>query len=163
MHPWPDLVVAVVLAFVFAAVADLLRVGSRIRELWRWLKDKNAEGSIASINQRIAQQEKYRNTLRAYLASDKTLYLAMLQSIVGILLFICIAGILLIFGGLKLIEFPVAELAAFGAIAVAIVAGLYTMQLGSFDASKIAELIGKLDAEILALEEARDKLMRSRK
>jgi hypothetical protein len=59
MRLWPDLIVAIVLAIVFAVIADLLRVGSRVREFWRWVKDKQAESSIAAITQRIAEQEKY--------------------------------------------------------------------------------------------------------
>lgn len=75
---WPDLVIAVVLA----VLVDVLRVRSRILEAWRWLKDKNAEHSVLQINERIAQQEKYRDMLKGYLASDKMLYLAALRSIV---------------------------------------------------------------------------------
>jgi len=105
---WPDLL----LAFLFAVIVELLRVSSRIREAWRWIKDKNAESSIAQINARIAEQETYRNLLQSYLASDKLLYLAVLQNITGILLFMCIGGVLLIVGRLRVIEFPGAEIVA---------------------------------------------------
>jgi hypothetical protein len=150
--------VAVALAIVFAVIVDLLRISSRIRELWRWVKDKYAEGSMAGINQRIAVQEKYRNTLQAYLTSDKTFYLAILRSIVGVLLFMCIAGVILIFGGLKVLELPISLFMALGAIVIAIAAAISTLQLGSYDSSKILELIGTLDTEIMALKEARRKL-----
>jgi hypothetical protein len=98
--------------------------------------------------------------LRAYLASDKSLYLDMLMAIVGVLLFMCIAGVILIFGGLKLIEFPLAELMALGAIAIAIMVGVAAMQFGSLDNSKLAEPIRKINAEIMRLEEARRKLQK---
>jgi hypothetical protein len=150
---WPDLL----LAFLFAVIVELLRVSSRIREAWRWIKDKNAESSIAQINARIAEQEKYRNTLQSYLASDKLLYLAVLRSITAILLFMCVGGAVLIVGRLRAIEFPGAEFLALGAIILAIVGGIFTMQLGSFDTSKISDLITKVDAEIAALKEARLK------
>src|ERR1700687_4713532 len=88
---WPDLLIAIVLAFVFAVVVDLLRISSGIQAGARWLKDKAAESSVREINQRIAQQEKYRNRLQSYLDSDKAYYLAMLRNIAGILLFMCIA------------------------------------------------------------------------
>jgi hypothetical protein len=56
---------------------------------------------------------------------------------------------------------PLVELLAFGVLAVAIVAGIYTMQFASFyTSSKSEELIRKLDAEILALMEKRTKLQK---
>lgn len=158
---WPDLVIAVVLAFVFAVVVDLLRISSGIRASVRWLKDKAAESSVREINQRIAQQEKYRNQLQSYLDSDKAFYLAMLRNIVGLLLFMCIAGVVVILSKIKYVGFPPApagELIALAALGIAITSGAYTMQLGSYDNSKFTELIKKLDVEIAKLKEARDKL-----
>lgn len=156
---WFDIVFAIGLA----VLVDLLRVSSRVREGWRWVKDKYAESSIAALNRRIAEQEKYRDTLQAYLASDKAVYLAILRSIVGILLFMCVAGITLIIGRLKFFAaFPGMELIALGALTIAVVAGISTVQLGSLDTSKISELIRKLDAEISALKETRNKLQKSK-
>jgi hypothetical protein len=157
---WIDVVVAIVLAVVCAILVDLLRVSSRVREGARWVKDKAAKSSVTRVNQRIAEQEKYRNTLQGYLGSDKLIYLAMLRSIVGLLLFMCIAGAILILGRLGLIVFPGTELMAFGALAIAIAAGVSTIQFGSFDSSKMLELINKIDSEILALKETRLKLER---
>jgi hypothetical protein len=151
---WPDFVVAVVLA----VLVDMLRISSHIREGWRWLKDKLAEGSIADLNKRIGAQEQYRDTLQSYLASDKAFYLAILRSMAGILLIMCIAGMLLIMGRLRAIEFPGAEFLAVGALAVGIIVGISTMQLGSYDTSKISELIRKVDAELERLRDARSKL-----
>lgn len=159
-HHWQEIVFAAVLAVVFAVIVDLLRVSSRIREGWRWIKDKLAESSIAALNQRIAEQEKYRAVLQSYLNSDKAFYVAILRSLAGMLLFMCIAGIVLIFGMLRVIAPPVAEFLALAVLAVAIVAGIYTMQMGSFDASKISELIKSYDAELLRLKEARSKLQK---
>jgi hypothetical protein len=155
LEHWLDLVIAAVLAII----VDLLRVGSRIREGWRWVKDKYAESSVAQIDRRIAEQEKYRNTLQSYLASDKAFYLAMLRAIVGVLLLMCIAGSLLILGSMRFIEFPGSEITAFGVLGLAIVVGISTMQLGAFDVAKISELINKIDAELLALKEARLKIV----
>jgi hypothetical protein len=158
---WSDFVIAAVLAVVLAVLVDLLRVGSRIREIGRWIKDKNAAMSVVTINQRIVVLEKSRASLQGYLVSDKLLYLAVLRSIVGVLLFMCLAGIVLIFGGLKLMPLGLAQLMALTTLAVAITAGLFTMQLGSFDGSKISKLIKNLDAEIAGLTEARAKLQKS--
>jgi hypothetical protein len=155
LEHWPDLVIAAVLG-VFI---DLLRVGSRIREGWRWVKDKYAETSVAQINRRITEQEKYQNTLQSYLASDKAVYMAMLRAIVGMLLFMCTAGSILILGRMRLVQFPGSEIVAFGVLVLTIVAGISTMQPGSFDVAKISELIKKVDAELLALNEARLKML----
>jgi hypothetical protein len=155
LEHWPDLIIAIVLAII----VDLLRVGSLIREGWRWVKDKYAESSVAGIDRRIAEQQKYRNTLQSYLASDKAFYLAMLRAIIGMLLFMCIAGGILILGRMRFVEFPGSEIVAFGVLALAIVAGVSTMQLGSFDIAKISGLINKVDSELLALNEARLKIL----
>ena len=160
---WPDLVIAVVLAFVFAVVVDLLRVSSGIRACARWLKDKAAESSVAEINRRIAQQEKYRNRLQSYLDSDKAFYLAMLRNIAGLLLFMCIAGVFLILSKIRYVGFPPApwgEVMALATLAIAIISGIYTMRLGSYDNSKFREFIGKLDVEIAKLKEVRRKLQK---
>jgi hypothetical protein len=159
---WPDLVVAGVFAVIFAVIVDLLRISSRIREVWRWVKDKNAESTVVNINARIAELEQYRNLLQSYLASDKLLYLALLRSITGILLFMCVAGVLLIMGKMRAVQFPGAEIVALAAIACAIASGMSTMQLGSFDTSKISKLIEKVDTEIGGLKEARLKLQKPR-
>jgi hypothetical protein len=157
---WPDLV----LALLFAAIAETLRVGSRIREGWRWFKDKTAESSIANINVRVTQQEAFRNLLQSYLASDKLLYLAVLRNMTLILIFMSLAGLVLIVGTLfRAIEFPGAEFVALFALISAIGGGVYTMQLGSYDTSKISKLIEKIDTEIAALKEARLKLERRRR
>jgi|SRR6266851_3178581 hypothetical protein len=161
MRPWPDLVVAIVLAIVFAALADLLRFGSRIREGWRWVKDKYAESSIVAINRRIAEQEQYRNSLQQYLDSDKAFYLAILRSIVGVLLFMCLSGILLILGRLNVMPPFLSDVMSLAVLGIAIVAAITTMQLGSYDAEKISTLIQKIDAEILGLIETRTKLQKS--
>jgi hypothetical protein len=158
LEHWPD----VVLAIGLAIVVDLLRLRSRTSEAWRWTKDKLAEGSVADITRRIAQQEKYRNSLQSYLASDKAFYMAMLRSLVGILLFMCIAGAIVLLDRLGVMIFPVGAFAALGALIMAITAGVYTMQLGTFDASKLSELITKVDAEIAELKEARSRLQKAR-
>jgi hypothetical protein len=161
VHYLQDLGVATILAIVLAVLIDLLRVSSRIREGWRWVKDKMAQSSVAELNRRIAEQETYRTTLLSYLNSDKAFYVAILRSMVGTLLFMCIAGLVLLFGRLKVIAFPVAELMAVGVLAVAIVAGISAMQLGSFDASTLSKLIKRYDEELVRLQEARSKLQKS--
>ena len=96
--------------------------------------------------------------MQSYLNSDKTFYVAILRSMAGVLLFMCVAGMVLIIGRLGAMAFPIAEFMALGVLVVAITAGISTLQLGSFDASKISDLIRSYDAELLRLKEARSKL-----
>jgi branched-subunit amino acid ABC-type transport system permease component len=83
----------------------------------------------------------------------------MLRAVVGMLLFMCTAGSILILGRMRLVQFPGSEIVAFGVLVLTIVAGISTMQPGSFDVAKISELIKKVDAELLALNEARLKIL----
>jgi hypothetical protein len=119
---WPDLVIAA----VFAVLAEVLRIRSRIVGSWRWLKDKNAEGSLAALDARIAEQEQYRNTLQSYLSSDKAFYMAMLRSMTGILLFMCVAAAVLVLGRIRAIALPGSELVALGVVGAAILLGVWT-------------------------------------
>ena len=57
---WLDLVVAIVLALVFAVIADLLQVGSRLRAGIRHIKNRAAEQSVKQLKQRIKELESYR-------------------------------------------------------------------------------------------------------
>ena len=155
---WPDLV----LALAFGVIIDLLRIGSLVRSAARHIKNKLAEQSVAHLDSRITEQEKYRDTVQRYIASDKMLYLATLRSITGVLMFMCMAAVVIILGRLGLLAFPGDDLIAIGIIAVAIGAGVSTMQLTAVhDSSKGSELVRKLNAEILTLKEARTKRQQS--
>ncbi len=151
---WPDLVIAV----IFAVIVDLLRVSSLVRAGWRWVKDKIAAGSLYRLNNRIAEQKRYRDMLQSYIKSDKAFYLATLRAIMGLLMLFSIAGVSLILERLGLFPYPVAELMALAAIVTAIVAGIYTVRIVSFDNSKLAELVQTLDREIALLEQRRTAL-----
>lgn len=97
---WPDIGLAIVLAVVFAIIADLMRIGSRIREAIRHFKNRLAERSVARLRARIKYLERERSGLAALLASDKGLYLQTLRSILTVLLLASLGGILLAIGPL---------------------------------------------------------------
>jgi hypothetical protein len=94
---WPDVALAVVLAIIFAIIADLVRVGSLVKNIFGRLKNRFSKVSIIMLRRRIAELERQRNTLASYASSDKALYMSAFRTLLSVLLFICLAGIMLIY------------------------------------------------------------------
>jgi hypothetical protein len=157
MHvPARDLVLAVALAIffalVFAIVADLLRVGSRIRDLVRFIRNKFSEYSVAQLQTRIKQLKKYRDSLALMMSSDKAHYLGMFRLILGILLCMCIGAGFFITGDFVAAHFFMDLLAAF-MLSIAIALAGQGLTVASWDTRpKVAEQIKKHDEEIANLE-----------
>ena len=87
---------AIVACVVIWAITDLLPVGdSRIKGLVRWVRNKISEYSTGQLEKRIKELEKYRDSLKLMLASDKLLYLTTFRTIFGTLIFMCIGALLL--------------------------------------------------------------------
>jgi hypothetical protein len=63
---WIDFVVAIVLALVFAVVADLLQVGSKLRGSIRHIKNRLAEQSVKRLQKRIKELADYRDVLTKF-------------------------------------------------------------------------------------------------
>ena len=151
MRWWPDIVLAVGLAAVFAVVVDLLRVGSRIRNGTRHLKNKLSERSVARLRKRIAELEQYRDRVALYLSSDRALYLTALGIILGVLTFISSGAIIAILDRLGAI--PNGDILTLMPFAIAIVLAVYGMRLASLvTPEKVSELIATLDADIADLK-----------
>lgn len=162
--PARDLVVAVALAvffaLVFAIVVDLLRVGSRIRDFVRFIRNKLSEKSVARLQTRIKQLEKYRDSLGLMMSSDKAHYLGTFRLILGILLCMCIGMIVFITGHFvspMLSPFTLGEsqavhsmdLLAIFIFTIAIAIAAQGLNVASWDTRpKVAEQIKKYDAEI---------------
>jgi hypothetical protein len=146
---WPDFL----LALVFAIVVDLLRIGSIIRDGVRRIKNKLAERSVAQLQKRIVDQERYRNMIAAlYLESDKALYLHILGMVLAVLLLICVSAILFILGTLGLGPAGL-EIMIVGFLAIAVVFAVYGLRLAALDTRpKVSEMITKLDAGIATLK-----------
>jgi hypothetical protein len=95
IHSPRDWVIGAIMAFVIFAIFDLLPIGdSRIRGLIRWVKNKISEYSTAQLQKRIKELEKYRDSLKLMMTSDKLLYLSTFKTILGTLIFVCIGMIL---------------------------------------------------------------------
>jgi hypothetical protein len=96
MHSPKDWVIGLIAAFIIFAIFDLLPIGdSRIRGLIRWVKNKISEHSTAQLQKRIKELEKYRDSLKLMMASDKLLYLGTFRTILGTLIFVCVGMMLL--------------------------------------------------------------------
>jgi len=95
LHSPKDWVIGGVMAFVIWAIADLLPVGdSRIRGFVRWVRNKISERSVARLQKRIKELEKYKKNLDLMLNSDKALYLNTFRALFGTLLFMCLGAVL---------------------------------------------------------------------
>jgi hypothetical protein len=95
MHSPKDWVIGGVMALVIWAIADLLPVGdSRIKGFVRWMRNKISEQSVAQLQKRIKELEKYRDSLKLMMTSDKLLYLVAFRSMFGTLIFVCVGMIL---------------------------------------------------------------------
>ena len=70
-----DIAPAVILALVFAVIADTVRFGSAIRTMVRIIRNTIAELSEANLRMRIEEQAGVRQRIAAYLTSDNAIYM----------------------------------------------------------------------------------------
>jgi len=146
------------LAFLWAVIADLLSLRSRIFAFEHYVKNKRSERSAAKLQERITQLEKQRDSYTAYLHSDKALYLANFHTLFGVLLAIAIAAALNVLSemqpafGIR----PAFPLGIFSLLFyfLAIVLAIQGITKASLDTrEKISESIAKLELEIADLKE----------
>jgi hypothetical protein len=96
MHSPEAWIIGAVVGLIIFAIFDLLPIGeSRIRGLIRLVKNKISEHSTAQLEKRIKELEKYQDSLKRMMASDKLLYLGTFRTILGTLIFMCIGAIIL--------------------------------------------------------------------
>jgi hypothetical protein len=149
-----------VLAFVLAIVAETLRMGSRIREAARHIRNKVSEHSTTRLRKRISELEASRAIYMSYSSSDKALYLATLKFVLGILGCIC-AGVataaidrLRSLSTSDLVPANSFSILALMFFALGIIIGIQGTRIAALDTqSKILETIHKLDGEISALRQ----------
>ena len=165
-----DLVVGVICAVLGSVVTTLLKTGSLIgvRQLSNWLSNI----SVSRLRTRIGQLEMYRNRIAAFQSSDKALYLAMLQYVVGILTMICLATLLFIcevavgfsdmhYSGLRFGPEGIFAAAGVGVLMIAIVVGVSALIVGRLDSpERVATKVSELDSEIAGLRSKLDARLR---
>jgi hypothetical protein len=167
IHSPKDWVIGAVMAFVIFAVFDLLPIGeSRIRSLIRLLKNKISEHSTARLQNRIKELEKYRDSLKLMMASDKLLYLSTFRTIFGTLIFMCVGAMLLTLRHSVMLEyaargdpraangFSALDMSAILIFALAIVVAISGASTALLDTRpKLEEQIAKYDKNINDLRE----------
>jgi hypothetical protein len=133
----------IVLALIFAVIAELLRIRSQLGTVIRHIKNKLSERSARQLRERIKQLETQRDQYAAYSTSDKALYLATFRIVIGILTFVALGA------GLTMLPIPGINLAAAFCYFVAVIAGIQGFKISALDTrSKVSEMIAKLDSEI---------------
>jgi hypothetical protein len=144
-------------ALLIWLVTDPFLADSRILALIRHSKNKFAERSFATLSRRINEQQRQRDRIAAYLASDKGLYLDVLKFILGVLMLSCLGGAIILVGrimwevGLEAGRpGPPLDLFALPPIGLAIFLAMCGIHwLTSTDTQeKVSERIAKLDGEI---------------
>ncbi len=155
-----DLIIAFVFAIIGAVVYDLVKTGSvaGIRQL----KNKLSEQSASRLQQRIVQLQTFRDAINSYMSSDRTLYLATLKLVFAILTFTCMGAVAAILDSLIPTHGLRLSVVALFIFAIAIVLGVWGMQLAGFDTrSKLSAKLATLDSEINDLKAKLD--LRTRK
>jgi multisubunit Na+/H+ antiporter MnhE subunit len=167
IHSSKDWVIGIIAAFIVFAIFDLLPIGeSRIRSLIRLVKNKISEHSTAQLEKRIKELEKYRDSLKLMMASDKLLYLGTFRTILGTLIFMCIGAIVLALRHSVMLEhaatldptaansFFALDMGTIFIFTMAIVVALSGVSMALLDTRpKLEEQISKYDKNITDLKE----------
>jgi hypothetical protein len=149
---WLDIVLAAIFAIIFGLILDLFTPGSRLRAGIRHIKNRLSERSAARLRERIKQLETYRNEVAGYLSSDKALYMATFQIVIGILVAIATGAGLTLLN--NMVPYSHLDLMAAFFFFVAIVIGMQGFKTSSLDtAAKVTAMIIKLNSEIADLRE----------
>lgn len=155
-----DLIIAFVFAIIGAVFWDAVKTGSVAGV--RQLKNKLAEQSVARLQERIVQLQKYRDTINSYISSDRALYLATLQLILAILILACMGAAAVILDSLLPLQGLRLSVVALFIFAIAIILGMYGVQLAKLSTrSELSAKVSALDSEINALKAKLD--LRTRK
>ncbi len=141
----------IVWAVIVGVILDLLTPQGRVRTGIRHIENKWSERSARGLQKRIKQLEINRDQVSAYLASDKTLYLATFRFVIVTLVFIAMGA-----GIRALIDIlpsppgrPPMELLAVLSYFLAIVVGIQGLRISALDTrEKISELLAKLQSEV---------------
>lgn len=143
-----DLGIGAAFALLFALLFDFIQPTSRIRTVVGFIKNKMADRSVARLQARIEELERYRGRLVAYLASDKSHYLAVLQLILGVMALMCLGAAVAMLESLGLIAESF-KLVALAPILIALVVAVGGVQTASWDTGpKISEVLSKVEAQI---------------
>lgn len=139
----------------------------------RQLRNRLSDVSVSRLLKRISELETYRNRIASYVSSDKALYLAALQHVVGMLILICMGLLLLIceyafevgpFSEDTVIVGPRGGLAVLAALTftIAFFVGISAVKLAQLNTPKtIPKKLNELDSEIAGLKSKLDARRRA--
>jgi hypothetical protein len=159
MRWWPDVAVALILAIIFAVIVgvifEIFGVGARIREYLRELKAQKSARTIAQIQKRVSEKEKYRDTF----VSDKALYLGVFRISLVMLTSMAAGWAVLIlahswpfrdfFAG----QIPLLNFWALFYFGLAVIGGIQGVRIAQHDTkAKSDQMVRKLDGEIESLK-----------
>ena len=167
MHSPEAWVIGLVIGFFIFAIFDLLPLGdSRIRSLIRLVRNKISEHSTAQLQKRIKELEKYRESLKLMMASDKVLYLTTFRTILGTLIFMCGGMLILTFRHSVMLEgaaavdpraantFFALDMGTILIFSIGIMVALSGVSMASLDTrTKLEDQITKYDKNINDLRE----------
>jgi hypothetical protein len=138
-------------------VLDLMSSDGRVRTGIRLIGNKISEQSVTRLRNRIKELEGFRDTIAAYLSSDKALYMATFRVVVGML--ICIAaggGLTIIADFLKPSPFRVFALVFY---AMGVLIGAQGTKIVELDTTaKVTAMIMKRNAEIADLKQKLEEM-----
>lgn len=166
-----DLLIAFIFAIIGAIVWDVMKTGSVAGV--RQLRNKLSEVSVSRLRKRISQMETYRTRIALFGSSDKALYLAVLQLVVGMLTMLCLAIVLLIFeyaaevgplSGSSMVVGPRYGFAILSACAltIAVLLGMGATNLAKLDKPEaVSKKVKELDLEIDKLKSKLDARSRT--
>jgi hypothetical protein len=166
-----DLVIGIIGAIIGAMVWSVLKTGSLAGV--RQLRNKLSDVSVSRLRERISQLETYRNRIASYGSSDKALYLAVLQHVVGMLTMMCMAMILFVFeyaaevaplSPNTVVIGPRGGFAILGAVtlSIAVLFGISAIKLAKLNTTgAISEKLTELDSEIAGLKSKLDARTRA--
>jgi hypothetical protein len=146
-------------AILLAVIFEVLSFGSRLRTWIRHLKNRLSERSVSKLRKRITQLEGARETYRAYLGSDKALYLMLFKIVFIVLIIMCLSGLLILIANGQLVigrsTVPIGETKgwAFWLLIFCIAVAAGGIKFASLDSrEKLSAVIAKYDSEIAELE-----------
>jgi hypothetical protein len=153
-------ILGIPLAFMFALLFELLPITSRIRGRIRQFRNEQAERSADKIRKRIKELETYRESVAAYLVSDKAHYLSTLRLVLAVLVALSLGASTLIVGMIFsqvhreiMVPFYFTALACF---LFGVAGGAYAVRIASLDTqAKISAMIEGVNKDI---EKLRTKL-----
>ena len=147
---------ALVWALLLWVANDLVSIDSHIRSVIGRIKNKLAEQSVGRLRRRIAKLEVYRELLIS--STDKFIYLGVLMGILGVLMLMCMAGLVALGDSLGFLQGG--KVFACCILSFTIGVSFAILRFHALDTDmkqKVQKLIIRVDKDISSLQEKLEK------